>query len=266
MKYLLLITALLFPVLVHTQTLPGVGFVTDTIWYSQEEFFAGDTVRIYTTVRNSSTDDVSGTVTFFANDDAIGSTPFSVVRGQASTYWIDWTATEGKQTITAEITESFVTANGEQTAVTLGSTQTGKSTRTISTRPVEEATLEVSDTPSGEEGSNLTAAIADYTPEVVSDSLDSAGEVTESFREKQIESFTERVNNLESQFEGSSPMEVFRNAWEAKDIKSPFQYIWLFISKVILWILERPWWFYIVGILFILWFIRFLYRKFVRGY
>lgn len=80
-----------------------IGFVNSTIWFSRSNFSAGDQVRIYTTVKNSSTADLRGTVVFYANDSQIGTSDFSLAAGASAVVSARFTAQEGLQSYSASI-------------------------------------------------------------------------------------------------------------------------------------------------------------------
>jgi hypothetical protein len=80
-----------------------VGFVNSTIWFSRSNFSAGDQVRIYTTVKNSSAADLRGTVVFYANDSQIGTSDFSLAAGASAVVSARFTAQEGLQSYSARI-------------------------------------------------------------------------------------------------------------------------------------------------------------------
>lgn len=121
------------PVFAVDESIKNAGFVPTNIWYSQESFFAGDKVRIYTVIFNGSTEDLVGTVEFLSNGVSVGTTDFSLAGGgRARDVWVDWTAEEGKHVIAARIAEvSVVGKNGKKRLITLANAETGKSERTI---------------------------------------------------------------------------------------------------------------------------------------
>ncbi len=94
-------TVLLFP---STAFSAVVGFAENNIWFSQYPFFENDSVRIHTTVHNSSAEELNGAVVFYLdNKTQLGKKEFSVSPAQSSDVWIDWTATSGEFSFYAEI-------------------------------------------------------------------------------------------------------------------------------------------------------------------
>ncbi len=109
------------------------GFVPANIWYSEDIFFAGDTIRIYTVIYNGGTEELSGTVEFLDNGAPVGKTDFTVSSGgRVRNPWINWKAIEGKHMISARIVESYAVApGGVKRSVALKNTETGKSERIV---------------------------------------------------------------------------------------------------------------------------------------
>lgn len=110
----------------------SIGFVQGNIWYSKDPFFAGDTVRVYSAIFNGQTDDIVGSVTFYDNGEALGSMPFTATSGKLREVWTDWKATTGEHTISAKITEAFISKVGtEKKPVALATTESGIISRDV---------------------------------------------------------------------------------------------------------------------------------------
>ncbi len=127
---LFLVLSFSVPVLYAEETpLKNAGFVQGNIWYSKTPFFAGDKIRIYTIIFNGSTEDLTGSVEFLDNGVPIGKSSFAISGGgRVRDVWVDWTAKDGKHTITARIIEVSVTeAGGKKRLVVLENIETGKS-------------------------------------------------------------------------------------------------------------------------------------------
>ena len=112
----------------------SAGFVQGNIWYSKDSFFAGETVRIYSGVFNSGSDAITGTVTFFNNDVAIGTGTFSAAAGQVGVASVAWKASEGDHVLSAKITNAFISGTTNQPAV-ITTAESGKSERVIALPP-----------------------------------------------------------------------------------------------------------------------------------
>ncbi len=115
------------------ESIKNAGFIPANIWYSKDPFFAEENIRIYTVVFNGSSYDLEGMVRFLDNGILIGKMPFSLAGGgRVRDIWIDWKATSGKHTITAQITDTTASlAGGARYTIALDNTETGKSERNI---------------------------------------------------------------------------------------------------------------------------------------
>lgn len=97
------------PLLTFAAPLSNAGFLQGGIWYSKDPFFAGDTVRVYAAVFNSSNEDLAGTVEFLDNKKSLGNADFFVERGGKFTQvWVDWNVTEGDHRVEAVITKASI--------------------------------------------------------------------------------------------------------------------------------------------------------------
>ena len=109
--FLFLFFFFLIPFLSQAQ--PSAGFLSDNIWYSRDPFFAGDSVRIYSGIFNSSNLDIAGRVEFYDNGKLVGETDFNVeAGGNLVRVWADWQVGEGKHIIVANIQEAHITTPG----------------------------------------------------------------------------------------------------------------------------------------------------------
>ena len=91
----------------------NAGFLSDNIWYSRDPFFAGESVRIYSAIFNSSDLDIAGRIEFYDNADLIGEANFNVESGgNLVRVWVDWQAKEGKHIIVASMGEARITTLG----------------------------------------------------------------------------------------------------------------------------------------------------------
>ncbi len=118
MKCLLMILGffLLIPSVVAAQSNNlNAGFVQG-LWYSEQLFFAEDTVRIYVALRNNSNDDLSATVQFFDNGALIGERDVNAIAGRLVEGWADWEVTAGEHTLTAALKNVEVDGIGTGTS------------------------------------------------------------------------------------------------------------------------------------------------------
>ena len=108
--------------------LPGISLASNAgivngIWFSEENIFTNETVRIYVAIRNNTGSDLSGTVEFFVNGKRIERNNISALDGRIVESWADWTPTYGTSTITANLARTEISSSASgTTAVQLTST------------------------------------------------------------------------------------------------------------------------------------------------
>ena len=115
--YLLVFVLFIFPSLAMAQE-SNAGIVQG-LWYDREDFFTGETVRVYVAVRNNTGADLSGTVEFFVNGERVERNNIDALDGRIIESWGDWTPDYGTSTISATLsrTEISSTASGTQSVV-----------------------------------------------------------------------------------------------------------------------------------------------------
>lgn len=98
----LLAISLPFVAFASAASIPA-GFAPSSIFASETDIAAGDTISLFTVLYNSSPDDVSGDVVFTVDGEEVGSKQFSLSAGQTATESVSWTATEGSHTASAKL-------------------------------------------------------------------------------------------------------------------------------------------------------------------
>ncbi len=123
------------PFSIFAAPLSNAGFLQGGIWYSKDPFFAGDKVRVYAAVFNSSNEDLAGTVEFLDNKKSLGHADFFVERGgKFAQVWVDWNATGGDHLVEAVITKaSIIRAGGAPLAIELQQAKVQEDLRQVDT-------------------------------------------------------------------------------------------------------------------------------------
>ena len=83
----------------------NAGFVSG-LWFSSNDFFAGDNVRIYSAIQNNSGFDIVGKIQFFDNEEIIGEAEFSALNGRLVEKWADWSVKRGDHNIYVKLTDT----------------------------------------------------------------------------------------------------------------------------------------------------------------
>lgn len=93
----------LAPVSSFAGTLPA-GFVGEALWLSKEQFFAGETIQLFTAVRNSTSQDIAGEIIFSDAGKELGKVLLTLAQESAQIVSFSWTATAGEHTFRAAFT------------------------------------------------------------------------------------------------------------------------------------------------------------------
>ncbi|MAZ67153.1 hypothetical protein CL652_00020 [bacterium] len=80
--------------------------VVNGVWFSDPNPEAGEEVRIFTAVQNSSGETVSGTVAFLVNGDIVGSVAFTVDNNEVRAVSVPYVFEDGAHEVSAYITSS----------------------------------------------------------------------------------------------------------------------------------------------------------------
>lgn len=79
-----------------------ISFAND-FRYSHTPFFAGEDLRVYSTLQNSSGFDLQGIINFYDNDKFIGDFNFFIANGKFIESWTDWRPSEGEHNLSIKI-------------------------------------------------------------------------------------------------------------------------------------------------------------------
>ncbi len=101
------------PHALHAEAL-NAGFVHG-LWYNNETVLADQPTRVYVAIRNNTGADLTGTVTFFADDKRLGSQAVSALDNRLIESWIDWTPQYGEHALRAELTRMRLSTVGSST-------------------------------------------------------------------------------------------------------------------------------------------------------
>lgn len=92
-------TILLLPKLTLAEEI-NAGFVQG-LWYSADEMFVDEPVRIYVAIRNNTDSDLTGSVEFYVDSRLIERSQVSALSGRLIESWADWTPTYGEHKVEA---------------------------------------------------------------------------------------------------------------------------------------------------------------------
>lgn len=89
----------------------NAGFVQG-LWYNDETVIVGKPTRIYVAFRNTTNEELTGSVRFEDNGELIGITSVSALTGRVVEAWMDWTPAHATHTIVAKLENIQVNAVG----------------------------------------------------------------------------------------------------------------------------------------------------------
>lgn len=224
--------AVLFTLSAHAAG--NIGFIQGNIWYSPDPFFLGQTVRLYSAVFNGSSNDIVGTVEFYADAAPIGTTNFTAASGgKLQEVWVDWKAVGGDHTISAKIIRAAISRAGQpDEPIAVANAVSGESVRFIDadtdgdgigdrqdTKDDRQSTLKVVDDATGAglpspgavteaakplaDAAAVAAASVSETIDATSSKLRPVLEAKKSELEKEIEAIKQKENTFVHTEEGA---------------------------------------------------------------
>lgn len=164
--------ALLLPLSAHAALNAGV---INGVWFSNPSPEAGESVRIYTAVQNSSDATVTGTVAFLVNGEIVGTAKFSVTSNDAVPVSTEYIFEDGAYDVSA-----YITSSDDSVAYTIAPDTSVSVVRKAPTTPQESANTTAATT--------TLKTIAETVTQKSKETLDSIQPVAEQAAQR-IESF-----------------------------------------------------------------------------
>lgn len=178
----------------HAQTAPvNAGFVNG-IWYSQNQFFAGDNIRVYTAFQNNSGFDLIGKIQFYDGDKLISETNFESISGQLIQKWADWKVEAGNHNIKVKIIDAKKSLPGqtpEPIELPLG-TQTVTDTKEIDIDTDGDKIGDTIDLDDDNDSVSDTEEIKQGTDPLMTD----GPKLTEIKKEEAVENITQKITDI----------------------------------------------------------------------
>ena len=253
----------------QTKVLDNSGFVPGNLWFSRTPSTVGETVTIYTLVWNGSTEDVSGSVSFFDNDTEFGKQIFVLAgTGSSKILSVPWVVKEGYHKIYAEITESSAAPRGQSVSVV--SLQYGKTQEAEQFVGAPKAAQSESPTTTvsnfvGEKvnfakeyaSENLPAPIVDTT-KTAKNALEKGRILGESWSKQAV---AELQKDLQISTTSANKGKT-SGSGGGFNIERPLKYVEIFLLSILAFVSGNPWLFYAALILVVFFILRFIKRKF----
>lgn len=234
MRFLALFLILL-PAVALAAPVPA-GFPSSSLWLSKTELTDGENVTIYTVVYNSSSESLTGSVTFLVDGQSIGQKDVTAGPGTTQIVSHTWSAKEGSHAFSATLSGSVAD---------LAASITGTTTVAVAPKPPPPEAV----TKTVETAGAVQAAIASTTP-IIGNIASTTFARTESIREQTVAALEKlasttapkgEVLGAEDEAEAMSPEE---NAARSFDVGGWIQNVWQAVLGALLFIARSPLWFY----------------------
>lgn len=181
--------ALLFPFFSYAALNAGV---INGVWLSNPSPEAGETVRIFTAVQNSSGETVTGTVAFLVNGDIVGTATFTITNNDVIPVSTEYTFEDGAHDISA-----YITSSDDSVAYTIAPD--------ISVSVARKAPVTTEETKETANATTSLASITDTVTQKSRETLDSvqpiaerAAKRVETFRDSFVQA-TSTATNIEQE-------------------------------------------------------------------
>ena len=263
----LLLIFFLFPTAKIFAQTTNAGFVPGNIWYSEDPFFEGDKIKIYTLIFNPDTRKFSGTVDFFDNSTLLGTKDFKVGATSTEDIYINWTVTAGNHQIYGEIQNAkFLTANGTYLDANLSDNQTSKSSQTVTPKVVAQNITNSINSVDGVLNSAINSIqnIGGTTKNVVPNGISQVLNTTTNSIDDFIVKASATINNTQNQTQKNldalnNAKSTLTNTINTNDFQRPFDYLALFLLTILSFILKYKLLFYGIIIVIVLWILRYIW-------
>ncbi|TSC55036.1 MAG: Uncharacterized protein LiPW30_502 [Parcubacteria group bacterium LiPW_30] len=239
----------------------NAGFAPGNIWFSQNDFTPGSTVKVYTILWNGGKDTITGEVVFYDNASVVGKVAFSLSSLGTKIASADWKVTDGYHKVYAVVGTSKIGTSG----ATLEYAKTDESEHFIgapikSTSPTTTAQQIVNEKVNFAKEyavENLPTPITETTQsffgkvEPMRTSVKTWTDSTSANVRKDIENLDEKIKNNEGK----------TDVWSM--VKKPLDYVYIFGLTIIGLVLGNSIIFYTVSFVLVFLFLRFIKRRFI---
>ncbi|MDR3519935.1 MAG: hypothetical protein P4L63_03580 [Candidatus Pacebacteria bacterium] len=246
----------------------NAGFIPGSIWYSEDPFTEGDKIKIYTLIFNPDTRKFSGTVDFFDNSTLLGTKNFTVAATSTEDIFINWTVTAGNHEIYGQIENAkFLTSNGTYVDASLAQNETGKSSRTVTSKVVAQNISNGINTVDGAFNTavnsiqNIGSTTKNVVPVAISQTLANTTNTLDGLRNNISTTLgdaqTQTQNNLDALDNVKNPP---TNSNGSSIFQKPFYVVELFFLTILSYIFKYKILFYGLLVMVILVILRFLWN------
>lgn len=246
----------------------NVGFVENSIWYSQIPKVEGESVKVYTAIWNGSGSEISSHVEFYDGTTLLGSRDIKVSAENISEVFIVWKVTAGEHNISARITKSSSVVGGVPTNFTVADNSAEGSKISISKKvAIDTGATTPVDTIARKVGDALPAQVA-IPVSGLATQVDGFREETLVTIEDNIVDIKKEILDMEKPVSKSNTGKVDKNPKLAANSLSgtdkPIAYVELFFLTCASFIFTNKVVFYGICTILVFLILRFIYRKIRR--
>ena len=259
MKKLLLIFIFLFSVCIPTTFASSVaGIIPGQIWYSEDSFSEGDTIKIYTAIWNNNKESITVKVEFYDKNVVLGTREIVILPDQVKDASVSWKVTSGDHTISAKIISSIITGKASKGQITLDRTSTIEDKKYI---PAVVTKIDGTPATSADvvksQFDKANLKIGEVIPDSVSKPVSGAVSALDTFRDEtsvKIDEGKDKTKKQITELEGKS-------STGSDGTEKPIAYLKLFFLSIVSFIFGYKIVFYGLIILLIFWILRSVYLK-----
>lgn len=246
----------------------NVGFVENSIWYSQTPKVEGESVKVYTAIWNGSASDISAHVEFYDGTTLLGSRDVKVTPENISDVFIIWKVTAGDHNISARITKSSTLVGGVATNFTVADNNVAANKISISKKvAVDVGAITPVDTIAKKVSDALPAQVAAPVKDIASQ-VDNYREDTRVTIEENIIATKKKIAEMDKPVSKSSTTSKDKNPKLAANSLSgtdkPIAYVELFFLTCASFIFTNKVVFYGICIVLLFLVLRFIFNKIKR--
>ena len=248
--------------------LDNVGFVENSIWYSQTPKVEGESVKVYTAIWNGSSSEISSHVEFYDGTTLLGARDVKVSPESIKEVSVVWKVSAGDHSISARITKSSSVVGGVTTSFAILDNNAESNKISISKK---ESVILGSDTPVDTIAKKVSESLPAQVAAPVNDIASKADNYREDTRvtiDENIVKAKKQILDLEKPVSKSSTSKSDKNPKQTvsslSGTEKPIAYVELFFLTCASFIFTNKAVFYGISVVLLFLVLRFIYRKIRR--
>ncbi len=254
----------------------ATGFVDAPIWFYPENPADGDTVTVQAVFRNDEKNLLTGSVLFYDNDLLLGKKSITIAPQNIALASVSFKIGPGNHSFSAQMSSLSESQNGGQTVPIALPIEVAKSPSYFVSKSIpnpfsaqakggsdasEQALLKQVD--------DIQNKVLESVPAEIKERVSSSAKSLDTWRDDSADNLTEKKDiakeKLENLQKQNSKTETAKTVSpSSKYIDTPFAYVKFWIYSMLAFVFATPVMFYIVGLLFVFFVLRFIFGKIFR--